>query len=233
MINGLYKSLPASYELGMDRIRSFFSSAPKALVLLATLAIATPIALGPMVDSGKAIAQMSGLDRLLERSPGKRDDKKLSPVKGVVSPNESEDAPTQKALGKTFRVPPEIDVANLESETFESALSSVSIVPLDEIATGPLEQPSNSLAASNLPGLGASSLIIAPIASGGGGGLGGAPGIQNPGTGSNDNPASPPEVVVPSAVPEPATWILFFAGIGFVGFAMRRRRRISHSGFAA
>lgn len=213
----------------MDRTKSLSFSAPKALVLLATLIIAMPIALVPIVDSGKAIAQMSGLDKLLERSPGKRDDKRLSPVKGAANPNVPEEAPTQKALGKTFRIPPEVDVARLEAETFETALSSVPIVPLDEIATGPLEQPSINIATSYPPRVGGGALIIAPIAS-----SSGVPGNLDPGAGgSSENPAPAPEVVVPSAVPEPATWMLIFAGIGFVGCAMRRRRRISHSGFAA
>lgn len=65
--------------------------------------------------------------------------------------------------------------------------------------------------------------VIVPGTPGGGGpGTPGGGGPDNPNPG-NPNPPPPP---VP-AVPEPATWLMLIAGFGFIGYAMRTKRRVA------
>lgn len=212
-------------------------SSPRAIALLAVFAAMTPVAFVPIVEAGETIVKASGLDYLLTRSPGERDDTKLSPVKGKGASGKTTEAPEQRALGKIFDTPPGSDLSDPEPTTFETAMSTVPIGPLEEIATVPLGQPSDVGGAGNSPGASPLPLFLVPVANGGGGGGGGEGSADDEDTGTGDpetgedegDPAPPPSVEVPSAVPEPSTWMLIVLGIGFVGAAMRRTRRLTCS----
>jgi len=210
-------------------------SSPRAIALLAVFAAATPVAFVPIVEAGETIVKASGLDYLLTRSPGERDDTKLSPVKGKGASGKTTEAPEQRALGKIFDTPPGSDLSDPEPTTFETAMSTLPIGPLEEIATAPLGQPSDVGGTGNSPGASPSPLFLVPVANGGGGGGGGSADDEDADTGDPEtgedegDPAPPPSVEVPSAVPEPSTWMLLVLGIGFVGAAMRRTRRLTCS----
>ena len=207
----------------MARPKRIRISSLGAIALLIAATAATPLAFVPIAQASEAIVQASGLDFLLSRSPGERDDSQLSPVKGkgaAVSDSTQVD-PTQRALGKIFDTPPAPQIADPEVKPFETALSELPIVPLGDLSHFDVEQPSNDGLASNAPGVGGIPSFFVPDPTGGGPGGGG--------NGTNGDPAPPLNGAVTSAVPEPATWMLFMLGIGFVGAAIRRNRHLSFS----
>jgi hypothetical protein len=86
-------------------------------------------------------------------------------------------------------------------------------------AVAPAAAPAVVAGGTGLPlAAGAALLPIAGVAAVGGGGGGGSIGFDQP-------PGSSPPPPPGPAVPEPATWMMMITGIGFLGFALRRRRQ--------
>ena len=84
-------------------------------------------------------------------------------------------------------------------------------------------------AASPIPGIGmpgnGTSTALPPGTPGSSGGLLPPPGGGGGGGTLPPGPPIPPPPVI-SAVPEPATWIMMIAGVGMIGWQLRRRRAI-------
>jgi len=187
-----------------------------ALASVGVVAVAgTPLALQTLASHGVDVPVLSAPKSLMAlldaRSPGEREKGALTstkPRKLAVAAAK----PSQRALGKIVRPSPAPPAEFVEA-----------LIPPGAVAAAPAIAPPPTLAeviptVGGIPGSG-SPPGVALVGSPGGGGPGapGAPGV--PGT-----PETPLNPDVPSAVPEPATWMMMLLGFGVIGSSMRRRR---------
>ena len=203
---------------GSHHTRTKTRLAKVSLIALALGALASAT-LAPVMQKAIAVAKDGALDGFLARTPGKRNDAELNPVKNVAVTTEGESVPTQRALGKTFSSPREVSVAGLEPDLIQTEFLSLSPIPLDQIASAPPTQTPNGATSVNANPISAFPILATPVFGVGGNGVG--PGGNATG-GIGDISRIP---AVPSAVPEPDTWMLLVFGIGLIGAAMRRKHR--------
>lgn len=187
-----------------------------ALASVGMVAVAaTPLALQTMVSHGIDVPVLStpkSLMALLDaRSPGEREKGALTSTK-VRKLATNGVKPRERALGKI------VQPSAAPPAEFVEALT-----PPGTIVAAPPVAPPPTLA-DVIPGLPGSAAPpgVGLVGSPGGGapGVPGAPSVPGtPGT-----PGTPQNPDVPSAVPEPATWMMMLLGFGVIGSSMRRRR---------
>ena len=139
------------------------------------------------------------------RSPGERGNAQLVQSKPMAAL-----MPSERVLSPVRDRPAPPIAANLDSlpnRVMEVINPAASPIP-------GIGMPGNGTSTALPPGTPGSSGGLLPPPGGGGGG-----GTLPPGP-----PIPPPPVI--SAVPEPATWIMMIAGVGMIGWQLRRRRAI-------
>jgi hypothetical protein len=180
------------------------------------------------------------MGQLLGRSPGERGS--IDQIKGraklVKSPSNVPLAPQQRALGKIFDVPPEIDLTQMLAQPVQTDLADAGTAPgliPSSVSTRPSQTgrngfPGGFISSAPPPGLPGGSDGPSEGIGGNPGGIGGNPGgIGGLPGGVGDNPGEVggvprPPLPVTSAVPESSTWALLIVGFAFCGATMRRRK---------
>jgi hypothetical protein len=182
-----------------------------AIVIAALcVAAAAPISLsfadlgaGDMVQAAANRAQ-SLVDMLNARSPGQRTEAQLTKTQRK-----------QMALAKMH--PPVRNHPVAPPSAHELAnilLGPPPAAPVQVAAMPPIAPPTLGAIMGPPPG---NSLIVTP-----GGGGGGTPGGSTPASNPTPQPREP--VIVPPAVPEPATWLMMLLGFGLIGWRLRRTK---------
>lgn len=123
---------------------------------------------------------------------------------------------------------PDTPIASVLGGATGPAVPGTGAFPAD---FGPVTLPGDSLPGSAIPGEPGGGFGGNPILPPGGGGgiiIPGNPGggVGNPGGPDEPGGPNPPPPVIPG-VPEPSTWLMLIAGFGFIGHAMRGRRRVA------
>lgn len=210
----------------MAAVGGMVAIAGGSLLLLTEL----PNGLASGADASATLAELAA------RSPGARiggialkaKRKRARPValvRGVASVPPGRATPAASLMSAAPVVPVAPTPAGL------AALPSDFVAPAGPVATIAAAPPASGGGIGFFPTPGGGGAIIG----GGGGGTPGGGSAVVPTPTPTSTPTVPPVLVTPSptptapavsAVPEPSMWLMFIAGFGFVGSALRRRRRV-------
>lgn len=182
--------------------------------IFAWLAILPPSgAAGVLAEQGGAVLREAMRDPAAifsGRSPGERAAGALTQSKPHMKPWQ----PTERVLS------PVLDRPGTAGPAAPGGLPEQVASAVGPAAAGGAPGAGGAPVPLPIPGLpGGSGGLIPPPAGGGGGSSGGG---SSGGGSSGGNPPPPPPVVTP--VPEPATWVMMIAGVGVIGWQLRRRR---------
>lgn len=199
------------------QLRDLLLQRHKGVLLGAAALVTGPVALSNLqwiqMRSAAVASELRDVAGMMgARSPGERQTGQLikSKAQAASAKPANNDAPRQRALGKTFALPSPDDLPGLLAGPL------LADAPLVLGAEGPV---GGDLGAIGLPsaalGSGPGALALVPIGGGGGGSGGDTPGPIP--TEQAPNPTI-------AAVPEPSTWFTMILGFGYCGYLLRRTR---------